>query len=112
MKRILASLVALAVGSGSWPAHAQMELTGAMFLDVCTRPDFAWIGFCDGYVQAIYDAWHLGAGPGVPTCVPPSVTRTQLVELAVNALQQNPEYRQEQAAIVVYAVMVTAFPCR
>lgn len=86
-------------------------LTVGELYDACTRPDQAWISFCDGYMQAIYDALHQGAGGNLPAvCVDSGVTRTQLGDIFINQSPSAQEQSQH-AASYVYNLFVDAFPC-
>ena len=90
---------------------SENTLTVGELYDACTRPDQAWISFCDGYIQAIYDALHQGASGNLPAiCADSGVTRTQLGDIFIN----EPPGAQEQsrhAASYVYSLFVDAFPC-
>jgi hypothetical protein len=48
---------------------SEMTLTGADLLKACTVADHEWIGFCNGYIQAAFDA---PGGKGI--CAPRGVT--------------------------------------
>ena len=90
---------------------SENTLTVGELYDACTRPDQAWISFCDGYMQAIYDALHQGAGGNLPAiCVDSGVIRTQLGDIFINQSPSAQEQSQH-AASYVYNLFVDAFPC-
>ena len=101
-----AALLVLALATSAAAANGQ--LNGADFLSACTRPDPDWIGFCHGYVQAVYDGVE---APGKPLCIPEGQTRADRVGLVVGQLERSPEMRELNAAAVVYAVLYQQFPC-
>ena len=68
-----------------------------------------WIGFCHGYVQAVFDGVR---SPGDEICAPDSLTRAKIVGAVVLQLSENPQLREFNAASVVYAVLLKTFPCR
>jgi hypothetical protein len=65
---------------------SEMTLNGAGLLNACTRADHEWIGFCNGYIQAAFDAT---GGNGI--CAPKGVTRNQLYP--VKAVQARTRWR-------------------
>ena len=115
MKRSIKSLLAALVLSLSLAApslaaqNSGMMLTGAEFLKACTKPDMEWISFCNGYVQAAFDSVR---GPSKGICAPSTLTRTHIVVAVVKALTAKPALQKQNAALVVYAVLVGAFPCQ
>ena len=115
MKRSIKSLLATLVVSLSLAApslatqNSGMMLTGAEFLKACTKPDMEWISFCNGYVQAAFDGVRR---PGKDICAPTTLTRTKIVIAVVQALTVTPSLRNENAAVVVFAVLYSLFPCK
>ena len=104
--RISATLLVLALVA---PANAASgRLNGDDLLSACTHLDPDWIGFCHGYVQAVYDGVEVAERP---ICIPDGQTRADLVSLVVHHLERFPEMRELNAASVVYAVLYQRFPC-
>ena len=69
-------LFAACIAHGPAMANAaSMQLDGNQFSSVCTRPDEAWISFCNGYVQAVVDSLRESDG----VCLPPGVTRAEII---------------------------------
>lgn len=111
MKTLMIATLATAL-AGINLASAQNSktmLTGADFLAACSRPNPEWIGFCHGYVQAVVDGVR---APGETFCAPPSVTRAEIVGAVVQHLTRAPDLQSLNAASVVFAVLVKAYPCR
>lgn len=73
--------------------------TGENFLKTCTTPDHEYIGYCNGYVQAVHDT------SAVRYCIPSGVTRVRLVELTVDLISANPRFRRALAAEAVLEVL-------
>jgi|SRR5690606_17852329 len=76
--RALGAIGLIAAGVAHGPAVANTEsiqLDGDQFSSACTRPDPAWINFCNGYVQAVVDSIREGDG----VCLPPGVTRAEII---------------------------------
>ena len=102
---VLASLAVAPISS----AHGSgMTLTGGEFLEACTRPDSAWINFCNGYVQAVFDGASESANA---ICAPAGLTRAKIVGAVVDRLTAAPELQEFNAALVVHAFLIKAYPC-
>lgn len=84
-------------------------LTGADFLSACSKPEPDWIGFCHGYVQAVHDGV---ARPDEDFCPPSGTTRAEIVGTVVRQLTSAPDLQSLNAASVVYATLMKAYPCR
>jgi len=82
------------------------QLSGADLLKVCTIADSEWIGFCNGYLQAAFDAT---GGKGI--CAPKGVTRNQLFDIIIPKLKNSPDLLELNATSVIDAVLRQAFPC-
>ncbi|MGF1629167.1 MAG: Rap1a/Tai family immunity protein [Kiloniellaceae bacterium] len=109
-KKFLA-MVVIAVPLTSVSAQAQPDtqsLTGEEWLAACTIADPEWIGFCHGYVQAVFDGFRR---PDEEFCVPQNVTKAQIVEDAIAVLINMPETRELRAYSLVYAVLMRKYPC-
>jgi len=106
----LGVLIALSFGIAFvHPAHSSNRMTGAQFLDACTRLDHSWISFCNGYVQAVVDGVE---HPIQKHCIPTGTTRATIVDATVRRLKATPELRKLNAASVVFVVLLRTFPCR
>lgn len=67
-------IIALAVVPS--PAASQnMDVPGVIV--ACGTPEEAWISFCNGYVQAVYDTAALS---GVSICPPSGTTRAAMAD--------------------------------
>jgi hypothetical protein len=78
--------------------------SGDNFLKTCTTADFEFIGYCNGYVQAVHDT------STVRYCLPKGVTRVRLVELTVDLISTKAAFRQALAAEAVLEVL-NAYRC-
>jgi hypothetical protein len=105
----LATFLALALPSASWADRGDAEFLGVDFLNACTRTESDWIGFCHGYVQAIYDSV---VERGARICVNEGQTRARIVGNIVQELIDKPELQEENAASVVSDFLSENFPCR
>jgi len=86
----------------------RVGMSGADFLNACSRMDESWISFCHGYVQAVVD------GPRVDNngyCIPSGTTRADLVGHVVRILQTHEGLHGLGAYSVVYAAIASAYPC-
>jgi hypothetical protein len=83
-------------------------LTGSDFLSACSKPEPDWIGFCHGYVQGIHDGV---TQPEDDFCPPAGTTRADMVGIVVRQLKATPSLQGLNAASVVYAVFLKAYPC-
>ena len=115
VQALIAVVSALASAPHARSQAREMQMTGADFLLACSRPDSEWIGFCHGYVQAIFDAAPVfdearQSGRGV--CAPSGLTRAAIVGAVVRHLTSTRELQSRNAATVVYAVLLVEYPCR
>ena len=92
---------------------------GNFLLSTCDRTDQAGAAYCIGYIVAVADS--LAEGEPVPTrdgtgvfraCVPVGATSTQVKDVAVKWLRENPRERHLGAWSLVAAAIGQAFPCR
>jgi hypothetical protein len=83
-------------------------LRGESFLSACSNPEPDWIGFCHGYVQAVHDGV---VRPGEDFCPPAGTTRADMVGIIVRQLMEAPNLKHVNAASVVYATLLKAYPC-
>lgn len=67
--------------------------------DACTRPEAAWINFCNGLIQGYAETAVIGN----VACIPSGTTRTTLVTIYTNRLPSTEAYRRDDPAI--YAAM-------
>ena len=74
--------------------------------NVCTKPDIDWVNFCNGYIQAIVDAYPIGQ-----FCPDASVTRAKLVGLVHAFLIKNPDYKKGLAFNQVSKILSLTYPC-
>ena len=109
MRRAILVAVALSWFVAAEKAAAQspeMTLNGAQLLEACNKADQEWIGFCNGYIQAAFDAT---GGKGI--CAPKGVTRNQLFDIIIPQLQKAPDLLKLNATSVIDAILRNAYPC-
>jgi hypothetical protein len=115
MRRPNAWIFATALSVSFSPAQSQeLALTAGQLSDACSRTDEAWISFCHGYVQAVYDAvWQTTGTKDV--CVPPGATIADVAAeigsklLVVSAM---PHLVTVNAAEISHVIMLDKYPCR
>jgi hypothetical protein len=100
------AIAAMMLAASITSAGADMTLNGAQLLKACTRADQEWIGFCNGYIQAAFDAT---GGKGI--CAPKGVTRNQLFDVIIPKLTNAPDLLELNAASVIDAILRKAYPC-
>lgn len=101
-------LFALALMFSTQLSASAQTMTGADFLDVCTRTNESWISFCHGYVQAIVDS--VGENPIV--CIPDGLSRAELVGDVVEHLVSFRVAGQIMtASTFVFSAMSELHPC-
>jgi hypothetical protein len=100
-----------------WPCVARVNRRGGgtklgcdtkrrSLLKACTTADRDWIAFCNGYLQAAFDAT---GGKGI--CAPNGVTRNQLFDIIIPKLMHAPDLLELNAVSVVDALLRKAYPC-
>jgi len=100
---IVVALVLMNVATAA--VAAEMTLNSNRLLSACTKPDKEWIGFCNGYLQAAFDA----AGGSV--CPPVGVTRNDVFGAVVPRLKEFDQRLDQDALPVVIALLRQAYPC-
>jgi hypothetical protein len=112
MRRSMIATVAAALATASNMAVGQdsaLVLTGADFVSVCSRPNPEWIGFCHGYVQAVFDV----AEQNPKTfCMPPNVSNTTIIGDVIQRILAINELQKFNASAVVYGIMASMYSCR
>ena len=66
-----------------------------------------WVNFCNGYIQAVVDAY-----PNGDFCPDPSVTREKLVGIVHAFLIKNPDYKKGLAFNQVSKILSLTYPCK
>ena len=95
-----------------WPGKAEPKSSEIVFsvaqlLDACTRADYEWIGFCNGYLQAAVDATG-----DRDICFPQNHTRNDVYNVIVPKLKNAPGLKDTSAIQLVQALLRDAFPCK
>ena len=109
MRRAILIAVVLSFFVNSGKAEAQsseLVLSAAKLLDACTRADYHWIAFCNGYLQAAFDAT---GGSGI--CPPRGATRNDFFDVVIPKLKQSPDLQKLDSFLVVTALLRQAYPC-
>lgn len=109
LREVAAVVLALSCFAAPGPSVAQrsgMTLNGAGLLEACTRVDYEWIGFCNGYIQAAFDA------NSARICAPRGITRNKVYDIIISTLQQTPELLKFDAISAVGAILGKAYPCK
>lgn len=114
---LLAMMVLLSVPNATSAQERGQAMDAGSLLEACTRPDAAWISFCNGYMQAVHDAYYDGLdGRMTPICAPPGTTRAMLADTfarsATAMLREEPSLASAHGVSVAYAIFKRAFPCR
>lgn len=86
-------------------AGSQMTLNGAQLLHACTKLDHEWIGFCNGYLQAAFDA------AGKTVCVPVGTTRNDLFDKTIPRLREAGQHLEDDALPLVVGLLRAVYPC-
>lgn len=108
MARSLAVALAFVAMANPAPAvQTSMQLTGASFVEACTRADENWVSFCNGYIQAAVDSLKV---PGT-VCLPAGTSRTELVTLVESVISGTPELQRMNAFHAVQIVLDSYYRC-
>jgi Rap1a immunity proteins len=103
---VAAALSYFATAGEAAVQSSEMTLNGAQLLKACTTADHEWIGFCNGYIQAAFDAT---GGKGI--CAPKGITRNQLFDIIIPQLRKAPDLLKLNATSVIDAILRKAYPC-
>lgn len=109
--RTFASLIlagSLVPVSGTFAFDPSMQMTGAAFVNACSRAEESWISFCNGYVQAAVDSLRRGDG----VCLPAGTSRTAIVTVAHKQIAASPEMQAANGIVAVRTMMQRTYPCR
>ena len=108
MRRAILIAVALSCFVSTEEAAAQsseMTFTGAQLVTACTTADHEWIGFCNGYLQAAFDA------TGGRICAPKGITRNQVFDIVLPQLMNTTDLQKLNAFVAMDVLLHKAFPC-
>ncbi|MEO5493084.1 MAG: Rap1a/Tai family immunity protein [Sphingomonas sp.] len=85
--------------------------TGNSLLSDCQSDNPAKQAFCLGYVGAIGDWTQSDPRLGSRVCLPAGGVRSQMVDVVVKYLKDNPAERAKGASLLVVLALREAFPC-
>lgn len=80
-------------------------MTARDLFQICTSDDPGITGFCHGYIQGVHDSFS------DKLCAPPGIARADIASAIVDLMQANPELLELHASAVVYATLISAYPC-
>ena len=103
---VVAMLCCFVSGEEAAAQSSEMTMTGADLLKACTKADQDWIGFCNGYLQAAFDAT---GGQGI--CPPRGVTRNDLFDVIIPRLNASSDLQNLDAVSVIAAILREMYPC-
>lgn len=83
-------------------------MTGAGLRDACGIPRPAWIDFCNGYAQAMFDTYHK---PGEFICPSPDVSRADLAQEMYVGLVGRDNLADVNASRAAAQVLADLYPC-
>ncbi|MFT7261636.1 MAG: hypothetical protein ACI9MS_003513 [Glaciecola sp.] len=72
-----------------------------------SNSDWYEVGLYNGYVDGVTET--LGRLDSI--CIPATFTKGQSFDMVGKFLEDNPAERNKSAAVLIYAVMFSAFPC-
>lgn len=108
LTRVLCVTLIVLFGASSASAST---LNAGSLREACTKPEEAWVSFCNGYAQAAVDL----ATATRLTCIPTGTTRTQIVNAIDRAvfdqIARSEIPAEEPALSVVVAALEKAYPC-
>lgn len=106
--------LAIALSTAPVPAMSDQNLSAFELLDACGRTSEAWVSFCHGYIQAVYDTSTLA---GVYICPPEGTTRAAMAQTVYEGLlflstqTGIAELEQADGASLSATIMADQFPC-
>ena len=109
MKRVAVILVLMAaVGA----AHAQRvsKVTARVLMTACSGGKQAEL--CDAYLDGFTDAIRANGQDHALACIPQTVSGTELRDVVVRWLRDNPESQHETGEKVAHLALQKAYPCR
>lgn len=114
--------IAIFTGSSANGQHGSsgkaLSMTGTDLYNNCTTkiegsPDWVQASLCLGYVAAITDSLAAGnAVGGYRSCIPAGADMNQIIDIAKNAVKNQPERRHLLASGLLAQAFSRAFPCR
>jgi hypothetical protein len=99
LARLILFLTATALLGTSHVVNAKsdgIKLSSEDLFNACTKADSEWIGFCNGYIQALVDA-----NTGRNVCIAKGTTRNQIYDVLINALKDSLINKNNSDAFVV-----------
>lgn len=102
-------LIALAFAMMATPAHANdIWVDGNALYAKCKSKQSAEQVACGYYILGVIDSTVMDKERGITT--PQGVKLTQIVDMVVQSMEKNPDKRHYPAAIIVRAVIDSAWP--
>lgn len=80
-------------------------MTPADIVTACGTPNESWISFCNGYTQAIFDAYHR---EGEFICPPTGTSRADMAQALYLGVR---EAASSDGATAAAQALAVAFPC-
>lgn len=89
-------------------------VTGPSLLGACEAQDALQQAYCRGYIGGIVDAVVAsGRRSPVTACIPPSVSRDQIIAISIEYLRDHPrETRSYAGAVLILEAIRKAYRCR
>jgi hypothetical protein len=109
MRRAVLALALVAASVAVGPARAQRvsKVDGNKLLALCSGTD---IKGCDAYLAGVGDAMAEEPAPR-RACIPPRVTGTQLRDVVIKFLREEPAKRELSGGSLTVHAFAKAFPC-
>jgi len=103
---VLAIVLCLGVATSGFAIDSKMQMNGASFSNACTRADESWVGFCNGYIQAVIDS----VSEDDRVCLPTGTTRTDVVNITEKEITASSQLRAMNAHDAVRSVLSRFYP--
>ncbi len=108
MKRVAVILACLAM-AGAAQAQRVSKVTAKVLMTACSSTKQA--DLCDAYLDGFTDAIRANGQDHALACIPQTVAGTELRDVLVRWLRDNPESQHETGEKVARLALQKAYPC-
>ncbi len=108
--RLAVTILVLVLAAGAAQAQRVSNVKGTTLLKACTGTGTA-VQACDAYVDGFGDAIEAGGKANALACIPVAATGTELRDVLVKFLKENPQDQHLKAADLAKRAFAKAYPC-
>ncbi len=106
---LAAGLAAFVLNAGLAQAQRVSNVDGRKLMAACTARQAS---ACDAYLDGFADAIAQGGRSHALACVPRAATGTELRDVVLKWLRENPQAQSQKAGQIAGSALAKAYPCQ